>query len=368
MHKLNKLFLIFITSVLAYACSSKTELVWEAANLQKPAENPVLAPDSSFTFYCPVAKDTVRWQRADVFNPAAIVRNDTVFLLYRAEDNPAAALGGRTSRIGLAWSTDGVHFTKHPAPVLFPAADSFATYDYPGGCEDPRMVAAPDGRFIMTYTSWNGQTARLSVATSYNLLDWQKHGPAFAKAYQGRYKNLWSKSGAIVARFVNGVQVAEKVNGRYLMYWGDKHINLAWSTNLTDWHPYETNSGELLYVAGPRKGTFASGLVEPGPPAFVQGNEIVLLYNAQNSPDSSTTDPKLPPGLYCAAQMTFDLANPTRLVQLADTPFLRPTLPHEVRGQYRGGTTFLEGMVPLHGKWYLYYGTADSFVGFAVGQ
>ncbi|MCU0395400.1 MAG: glycoside hydrolase family 130 protein [Chitinophagaceae bacterium] len=355
-----------LISLSIMGCSKQPAPEWQPGALYKPEQNPILFPDSNFTFFCPLQKDTVRWQKADVFNPAAIVRNDTVFLFYRSEDNPVAALGGRTSRIGLAWSTDGLHFTRLPAPVLYPNIDSFTVYDYPGGCEDPRIVASPDGRYIMTYTSWNQHTARLSVAVSYDLLHWQKTGPAFAKAYNGRYKDLWSKSGAIVTRFVNGVQVAEKIQGRYLMYWGDKKLNLAWSENLIDWHPNETAPGSLHYVAEPRPRTFESGLVEPGPPAFIQGNEIILLYNAQNSPDSADTDFTLPTGLYSAAQMTFDLSDPAKLLKRSDTPFLKPSLPHELKGQYKSGTTFLEGMVPFKGNWHLYYGTADSYVGVAL--
>ena len=70
---------------------------------------------------------------ADVFNPAAIVRNDTVFLFFRAEDNPKAHLGGRTSRIGLAWSTDGINFQRYPQPVLYPQQDAYQKWEYPGG-------------------------------------------------------------------------------------------------------------------------------------------------------------------------------------------------------------------------------------------
>lgn len=80
--------------------------------------NPILIADSTFVFNDPITKQEVKWQKADVFNPGAIVRNDTVFMLFRAEDNPAAILGGRTSRIGLAHSTDGIHFTKYPEPVF----------------------------------------------------------------------------------------------------------------------------------------------------------------------------------------------------------------------------------------------------------
>ena len=64
----------------------------------------------------------MQWEEKDVFNPAAVVRNDTVFLLFRAEDSIGKFAG--TSRIGIAWSTDGLHFTKHPAPVLYPDNDS----------------------------------------------------------------------------------------------------------------------------------------------------------------------------------------------------------------------------------------------------
>ena len=68
--------------------------------------NPVLTPDSSTKFFCPVRKDTVKWEEKDVFNPAAVVKDDTVFLLYRAEDKIGKFAG--TSRIGLAWSEDGL--------------------------------------------------------------------------------------------------------------------------------------------------------------------------------------------------------------------------------------------------------------------
>ena len=38
----------------------------------------------------------------------------------------------------------------------------------------------------------------------------------------------------------------------------------------------------------------------------------------------------------------------------------------EKSGQYVDGTVFIEGLVFFKGKWYLYYGCADSMVGVAV--
>ena len=116
--------------------------------------NPILAPDSTTEFFCPVRKEKLKWEEKDVFNPAAIVRNDTVFLLYRAEDKIGKFAG--TSRIGLAWSTDGLHFTRRPSPVLYPDNDSLQKYEWEGGCEDPRIVESANGTYYLTYTAYDG--------------------------------------------------------------------------------------------------------------------------------------------------------------------------------------------------------------------
>ena len=141
---------------------------------EKTKINPIMKSDSSYVFTDPITKNKVQWQKADVFNPGAIVRNDTVFMLFRAEDNPAAILGERTSRIGLAHSTDGINFTKFQEPVFYPSNDKFQKWDYPGGVEDPRIVETPDGKYIMHYTSWNKDVARLSSASSDDLKTWKK--------------------------------------------------------------------------------------------------------------------------------------------------------------------------------------------------
>ncbi len=164
---------------------------WGLGIFVKPAENPVAGPDSTFLFFCPEKKMIVQWQKADVFNPAAIVRGGKVYLFPRCEDNPKAMIGGRTSRIGIAVSEDGIHFKKFPKPVLYPGNDSLNLYDTMGGCEDPRIAESPDGRYIMTFTAWNMKVPNLSVAYSTDLFHWKKTGPAFAIAYDGKFLNKW---------------------------------------------------------------------------------------------------------------------------------------------------------------------------------
>ena len=353
--------------LLSLDCTAQGKINIDVNSFYKPKENPVLRADSSFIFTDPIKMKPVRWQKADVFNPAAIVKDGKVFLLYRCEDNPSAILGGRTSRLGLAESKDGIHFKKFPKPVLYPGNDAFKQYDYPGGCEDPRLVQTAKGLYVVIYTAWNYKTPRLSVAFSKDLFHWQKKGPAFAKAHNGKFLNEDSKSASMVTTVINGRQVLAKINGKYWMYWGEHIINLAWSDNLYDWYPLLNEKGALKAVATPRAGKFDSDLTECGPPAIITDKGIVLFYNGKNATDNRA-DPKLPKGTYSVGQIIFDKHNPEKLIERSETCFLKPDLPHEKTGQYTAGTTFSEGLVFFHGKWYLYYGTADSFVGLAIGS
>lgn len=354
---------LFLGVALLYAQQST---IW-LEDFVKPAQNPVMSADSSYTFYCPIKKQQVAWQKADVFNPAAVVRNDTVFMLFRAEDNPDAILGGRTSRIGLAFSTDGLNFVRHPEPILFPDQDAFQKWDYPGGVEDPRVVETPEGSYIMLYTSWNQDVARLSAATSPDLRNWTKHGPVFREAHDGRFLDIWSKSGSMVTELKDGRLIAKKINGKYLMYWGELFMNLAQSEDGIHWEPVLDESGELLHVFTPTAGSFDSHLVEPGPPAIYTENGILLLYNGKNL-NGEGAGTSTPEGSYCGGQVLFDKNNPAKVVARMEHPFICPDLPHEISGQYKAGTTFVEGLVCYKGQWFLYYGTADSMVGVAVAK
>jgi predicted GH43/DUF377 family glycosyl hydrolase len=335
---------------------------WALLQFVKADEvNPILVPDSAAQFFCPIRKEKLRWEEKDVFNPAAVVRNDTAFLLYRAEDKIGKYAG--TSRIGLAWSTDGLHFTRYPSPVLYPDNDSLKKYEWEGGCEDPRIVEDDKGSYYLTYTAYDGDKARLMVASSADLLHWTKHGHAFAGAYNGKYVNDWSKSGSIVCKYENGKAIAVKINGKYWMYWGDTNIFLASSDDLMHWTPVENSDGKLLIVFGPRKGKFDSDLVEPGPPSMLTEQGIVLIYNSRNVPAKG--DSSLAEGTYAASQILLDKNDPSNVLQRMDSYFMKPDKPYEISGQVNR-VCFLEGLINYKNKWFLYYGTADSKIAAAV--
>jgi len=314
----------------------------------KPAQvNPVISPNPN-----------VAWEAYATFNPAAVVKDGKVFLLYRAEDATGTQeIGGHTSRLGLAESSDGLHFTRRETPVLYPDTDAQRQYEWPGGVEDPRIVQSDDGRYILTYTQWNRDVPRLAVATSRDLISWTKHGPAFAHA-AATYMRTESKSGAILSRIEGDHLIATRVNGKYWMYFGVPDLRIATSDNLVDWTPVEDAQGRAVKVLSARPEHFDSWLVEAGPPALLTPAGILVLYNAGS----------LPSHTYSAGQALFDPRDPTKLIARSDSAFIKPTESYERTGQYTAGTTFVEGLVPFRSRWYLYYGTADSRVGVAVWE
>lgn len=333
---------------------------WQIGPFTRPNHgNPVLGPQPLSIFTDPILNKPAHWEALHAFNPAAIVRNGHVFVLYRAEDDSGAMeIGGHTSRLGLAKSADGVTFTRLPQPIFFPDRDAQQDREWPGGVEDPRLVEAPDGRYILTYTQWNRVTYSVGIATSTDLMHWIKCGPAFGET--GRYGHLQYKSAGIVTQPQHGRLVAAKIRGKFWMYWGEGSIRLASSPDLIHWTPMEDAKGVPIELLRPRAGHFDSSFPETGPPPVLTPKGIVVLYNGKNAPLGGS--PELGPNAYAAGEALFAADDPAKLQMQLESPVLKPELPYEKTGQYAAGTTFAEGLVLFHERWFLYYGCADSFV------
>lgn len=270
---------------------------------------------------------------AGVFNPAAVRQGAKTVLLYRAQDTAG------TSRIGYASSADGVHFTVSDQPVLTPEVD----YEKDGGVEDPRVLKIAD-LYYMTYTGYNKKDAQLCLATSRDLIHWDRKG-ILLPAYKGNWNTGWTKSGAIVP---------QKINGKWWMYYlgtaPDKrdYMGLASSVDLLHWS--DATAQPVLPL---RAGAFDSRVMEPGPPPIITAAGILLIYNA--------ADDNL---VYTTAWALFDKTDPSKLLSRAEAPFLRPEKEWQRVGQVPN-VVFTEGLVQdkVKDQWWIYYGAADKYIG-----
>lgn|SRR5215469_10333684 len=270
---------------------------------------------------------------AGAFNPAAVQREGKTILLFREQDTAG------TSRIGYASSAGGIHFTVRDQPVLAPETD----YEKDGGVEDPRVLKIGE-TYYMTYTGYNKKDAQLCLATSTDLMHWERKG-ILLPAYKGNWNTGWTKSGAIVP---------EKINGKWWMYYlgtaPDKrdYMGLASSDDLLHW-----SDATKQPVLPRRGGAFDSRVMEPGPPPIVTDAGILLIYNA--------ADDNL---VYTTAWALFDMKDPGRLLARAGAPFLRPEAAWQRVGQVPN-VVFSEGIVQgkNKGQWWIYYGGADKYIG-----
>jgi predicted GH43/DUF377 family glycosyl hydrolase len=297
---------------------------------RRAMDTPVLSPQGT------------TWESAGRFNPAVIFVPDKpavqegrgkFVMLYRAQD------ASGTSRLGYAQSKDGIYFTRRPDPVLSPEAD----YESDGGVEDPRLQKFGD-TYYLTYTGYNKKDAQLCLATSFDLIHWERKG-VILPAYKGNWNKGWTKSGAIVP---------VKIDGKYWMYWlgtaADKtdQMGLSYSNDLIHW-----TEATQTPVLPRRPSMFDSRVVEPGPPPILTPSSIVLIYNG--------ADDKL---VYRTGLAVFDRNDPRKLLSRSDVPIFAPEKDWEKIGQVPN-VVFVEGLVQKGGRFFLYYGAADKYIGVA---
>ena len=173
------------------------------------------------------------WEAGRIFNLSLIEQNDALFAFYRATPDDRI---DQDSRIGLAWSEDGMEFRRHTEnPILEPTE----AYEQ-RGCEDPKVYKHDDEFFLFYNCVWesegfwgdHGQSrCNICLATSQDLFHWEKHG----QIVPATLTNGWAK-GAVIPHDPQGRPV--KIDGQYLMYIGEldmDHQLIGTSEDMVNW-------------------------------------------------------------------------------------------------------------------------------------
>lgn len=275
---------------------------------------------------------TREWESGVVYNPAATRADDHIFLLYRAEDKTPEEDPEQckyVSRIGLASSDDGVAFERVSDDPVFDINDGIHTEHKVRGVEDPRVTTIDrdgDTEHLMTYTAFDGEQARLYLARSPDLFNWDD----VEYVTDG-------KAGAILD---------EPVNDVYWMYQGDRDIALYRSPDGYTWETYESP------VLERRPDRFDAELVEPGPAPRLTDDGILLIYNCLDNDRQYHTGAAL-----------FDPDDPSRLLARTDTPILSPDpdgADQDRRHDHLDDVVFTEGLVRDDDMYRLYFGSGDE--------
>lgn len=278
------------------------------------------------------------WESKAVFNPAALLLESKVHLVYRAmsEDN--------TSVFGYALSSDGIHIEYRSANPIYVPREPFEQKLEPGGnsgCEDPRLTLLGD-KIYMCYTAFDGKNPP-RVALSWIL----------ARDFLKKQWN-WAKPALISPPDISDKDALifpEKINGKYMIiHRVADNIDFAFSSTL-DFNG-ETWLEENRWIA-PRKGWWDSKKVGAAAPPIKTKNGWVMLYHGV-SDDS----------IYRVGAVLLDIKDPTLVIGRTDSPIFEPETPYEKEGLVKN-VVFPCGNVMLRKRLLMYYGGADSIIGVA---
>ena len=285
--------------------------------LKRVSDQPILSP-----------KPAHEWEATAVFNTAAIYNNGLVHLIYRATDITSNGRDGEyINSFGYAVSADGVKFNRLEQPILINDIPQEAR-----GPEDPRIVKIGE-TFYMMYTGYGGRFGgdyRISLATSKNLIDWQRHGVILDEA---------NKDASLFP---------EKINGKYLMFHRrPPDIWLADSDNLKKW-----DNHRLVMSALPNS-TWENEKIGIGGPPIKRDDGWLLIYHGVSKDHR-----------YSLGIALLDLDDPTKIIARQAEPILEPELDWEING-YVPNVVFSCGQVVIGDELFVYYGGADTAIGVA---
>lgn len=308
-----------------------------------------------------------------VFNPGIYQDGNTIHILYRAVDN------GSLSTIGYA-KMDGPMkvIERHEHPLLT------RDYEYEKqGVEDARIVKIEDTYYV-TYTAYDGVNAMGALATSKDLIHFEKHGiitphvnyqeyENFVNCCEGnklnpkyhQYYNLFAQIGLVadeyrLLRDKDVVLFPRKIKGKFVMLhriWpGIQIVQFDdWEDlNESFWEEYLKNLVDHI-VLDPKDMYEVNYIGAGGPPIETEHGWLLIYHGAQE-----TTTGKV----YHAKAALLQLDNPKVEISRLPFPLFSPTKQWEIEGEVCN-IVFPTGHALFGNDLYIYYGVADKHIAVA---
>ena len=288
------------------------------------AGNPIIAPILEHT-----------WEDRYTFNPAALLLNKRVHILYRAMGRH------NTSVLGYASSPDGIHVDERLKSPAYMPREEFERKLHPGysGCEDPRITQIGD-TIYMCYTAYDSINPTRVALTSIKTNDFIAHEWNWARP------TLISPPGM---NDKNACLFPEKVKGKHVFFHRLHHC--IWIDFVDD-----LTFGEGKWLGGeailkPTVNTWYSEKIGIGPPPVKTDAGWLLICHGLSKQDNR----------YRLGAILLNSENPAIVEAMLEDPILSPHAEYENNG-LRPGTVFACGAVILRNDLMIYYGASDETV------
>jgi beta-1,2-mannobiose phosphorylase / 1,2-beta-oligomannan phosphorylase len=313
-----------------------------------------------------LSKTTFDFENEGVLNPAIIREGEYVHMFYRAVSK------GNYSSIGYCKLKGPLTIIERAEqPVLY------SQFDYEShGVEDPRIVKIDD-IYYLTYTAYDGVNALGALATSTDLVSFEKHGIFVPRITYDEFISLAESKGTLNAKYPrynehigtyekdgkpillwdkNVIFFPRKINGKlYFFHRIKPDIQIVVSIKdlhdlTTDfWRNYFMHFNEYIVLAP--KYEHEISYIGGGCPPIETAEGWLLIYHAVHDTTKGF--------VYSACAALLDLDNPQKEIARLPYPLFKPEKEWELKGEVNN-VCFPTGTALFDDTLYIYYGAADE--------
>ncbi|MGL5112980.1 MAG: pesticidal protein Cry7Aa [Flavobacterium sp.] len=311
-------------------------------------------------------KTALDFEDDGVLNPAAIREGAFVHLLYRAVRK------GNHSTIGYCKLKGPLKVEdRHYVPLLVPEFDYEAQ-----GIEDPRLVKI-DEVYYLTYTAFDGVNALGCLATSTDLIHFEKKGIMVPQITYEEFNKLSNTNTAINPKYFrynqhegilekdgikmlvwdkNVILFPRKIQGKfYFMHRIRPEIQIVVGVasleelTLSFWQNYFHHFHDFVLLS-PKYDHEISYVGGGCPPIETEFGWLLIYHGVKDSANGY---------VYAACAALLDLENPQIELARLPYPLFKPEYVWELKGEVNN-VCFPTGSVVFDDKLYIYYGAADE--------
>lgn len=308
-------------------------------------------------------KSNLDFENQAVLNPACIEKDGIIHMFYRAVHT------GNYSSIGYCQFKNNKLIYRSTTPILKPE------YDYEKhGVEDPKIVLL-DGIYYLFYVAYDGENARIALATSTDLIKFEKKGIISSQISYDKAEDIFAKSNVkkIYSKFErtylskNNKKIIlwekdtfifpKKINGKFALIHrilpGIQIIYFDSFSDLTEqfWSDYFTKLKK--YIVLEPKFDFERSYIGGGCPPIETKFGWLLIYHAVSENNHERT--------YCASAALLDIKNPTKILGRLNHPLFSPTEKWERSGDVNN-VVFPSSAILNGENVDVYYGAADKVI------
>lgn len=313
-----------------------------------------------------LAKTAFIFENEGVLNPAAIREGDDVHMFYRAVSE------GNYSSIGYCKLAGPLEVEgRMNEPLISPEFE----YEL-HGIEDPRIVKIED-LYYLTYTAYDGVNALGALATSKDLIHFEKKGIIVPQITYAEFNRLAETIEAIDQKyyhFNHHKQIVEKENPEILLW--DKNViffprkidgklcffhrirpeiqivvKINSLEDLTEqfWRDYLMRFNDHI-VLSPKHDQGISYVGGGCPPIETELGWLIIYHQVHIS---------IKGNVYSACAALLDIDDPQKEIARLPYPIFKPEEIWELKGEVNN-VCFPTGAVVFDDVLYIYYGAADE--------